>query len=199
MFCTQCGVELSSTANFCRRCGAKVRKGNKPVFRSSINTSQMLLKAKEKIKNFSEPKIENYRDFLVTKLDSISNNVKDPEKLTSLSTTQRDYLAQRLAGIRTRIAKKQETEGNTNFEPTVEEAQEILELNEELLKQLETEKCLICYKSLKLEDQTDELIVCPQCGHGGHKNHIYSWFERNNSCPYCKANITTDQVLTLHF
>ena len=198
MFCTQCGEELSPTANFCRRCGAKVRK-TRSTFVNSINTYQMLLKAKDKVKNYSEPKLDQSREFLVDKIDNLSDTVKNPEKLTSLSSNQKDFLAQRLASIRARIAKKQAEQGTNNFEPTIEEAYEILEVNDELLKQLESEKCLICYKNMKTEENNEEICVCPQCGHGGHKSHIYSWFESNKTCPYCKANVRTDQVLILHF
>ncbi len=199
MFCTQCGVELSPTANFCRKCGAKVRK-NRPTFVNSINTSQMLMKAREKVKDFSQPKIDQSRDFVVDKLDSATETLKDPEKLTSVSKGKKDYLAQRLAGIRAKIAREQAESHSNTFEPTVEEAYEILELNDELLKQLESEKCLICYKNLKLENKDDDTIcVCPQCGHGGHKEHILSWYESNKTCPYCKASVSANEVLILHY
>ena len=198
MFCTQCGVELSPTANFCRKCGARVRK-NRLTFANSINTTQMLQKAKEKVKNYTAPKIDQSRDYVADKLDSLTEDVKDPEKFTKLSSNQKDYLAQRLASIRTKIAKKQAEEGTNSFEPSIEEANEIIELNDELLQQLESEKCLICYKDLKNNNTNDEICVCPQCGHGGHRNHIYSWFESNKTCPYCKATITIEQVLLLHY
>ena len=159
----------------------------------------MLQKARAKIKDYSQPKIDASREYVADKLDSATETLKDPERLTTLSSTQKDYLAQRLAGLRTKIAKKQAEEGKTTFEPTVEEALEIIELNDELLNQLATEKCLICYKDLKNGENVDEICVCPQCGHGGHRNHIYSWFESNKTCPYCKAKITTDQVLLLRY
>lgn len=198
MFCTQCGVELNPTANFCRKCGARVRKNRSP-FVNSINTSQMLLKAKEKVKNFTQPKIDQSRDFVTDKLDSATENLKDPEKLSKLPAGQKDYLAQRLSSIRAKIARNQAEKGTNDFEPTIEEAYEILEINDELLKQLEEEKCLICYKNLKTEEHKEEICVCPQCGHGGHRSHIYSWFESNKTCPYCKASVTTDQVLLLRY
>ena len=197
-FCTQCGVELSSNANFCRRCGSRVRK-SKPTFVNSITTTQMLQKAREKVKKISQPKIEQSQAFVVDKIDSLTDTLKDPEKLTSLSTNQKDYLAQRLASLRTKIAKEQAKTGSKDFEPTLEEAVEIIELNDELLNQLESEKCLICYKDLKNNENRDELVVCPQCGHGGHRSHIYEWFQSNKTCPYCKAQITVDQVLILHY
>ena len=159
----------------------------------------MLSKAREKVKEFSQPKIEQSKDFVVDKIDSFTETVKNPKKLTMLSTNQRDYLAQRLAGIRTKLAKEQEKTGSETIEPTLEEAKEILELNDELLNQLKTEKCLICYKDLESNDHVEELVICPECGHGGHKSHIYSWFQTNKSCPYCKAKISVEQVLILNY
>ena len=198
IYCTQCGVELNPNANFCRRCGARVRK-NRLSFVNTVSTGQMLSKAREKVKNFSKPKIDQSRDYMTEKIDSLSENVQNPEKFSSLSSNQRDYLAQRLASLRNKIATKQQAEGSSIFEPTIEEAYEIIELNDELLKQLESETCLICIKPLKSEENHKELVICPQCGHGGHRDHIYSWFETNKSCPYCKANITIDQVLILNY
>lgn len=161
------------------------------------------MKAREKVKDFSQPKIDQSREFVVDKLDAATTTLKDPEKLTTLSTNQKDFLAQRLASIRTKIAKKQAETGSSAFEPSVEEAYEILELNDELLKQLENEKCLICYKDLKPDEtnhnNTDFICVCPQCGHGGHKSHILPWFDANKSCPYCKASISSNEVLILHY
>ena len=194
LFCTQCGVELSPNANFCRRCGTRVRK-NRPSNYVPINTSLMLSKAREKIKNFSEPKIDQSRDFMVDKIDSLSEAVTSPDKLTRLSSTKKDYLAQRLASIRNKIAKNHQESGSSTFEPSLEEAYEILELNDELMKQLEHETCLICYKHLINTGNHEDIVLCPQCGHGGHRSHIFSWFETNKSCPYCKGHITTDQVL----
>lgn len=155
----------------------------------------MLSKARDKIKDFSEPKIDQSRDFVADKLDNLTETVKNPERLTKLSSNQKDYLAQRLASIRNKIAKKQQESGSQAFEPTVEEAYEILELNDELMKQLEDETCLICYKHLRGDENHEDIVLCPQCGHGGHRSHIFQWFETNKSCPYCKGHITTDQLL----
>lgn len=196
IYCTQCGTALSPTANFCRKCGTKVRK-NRSGFLKPIDTNQMLLKAREKVKDFSQPKIDQSRDFVAEKLDNLTETVKSPEKLTQLSSNQKDYLAQRLASIRNKIAREQQTSGSANFEPTMEEALEIVEINEELMKQLIDEKCLICYKGMLDPDHHEELVLCPQCGHGGHRSHIFSWFQTNKSCPYCKGQITTEQVLIL--
>lgn len=190
LFCTQCGVELSPNANFCRRCGTRVRK-NRNSFMNQISTNQMIIKAREKI--------DQSRDYVADKIDNLAETIKDQNKLSRLSSNQRDYLAQRLANIRTKIAREQQQSGSSEFEPTVEEAKEIVEINDELLAQLKTEKCLICYKDLESTDHVDELVICPQCGHGGHKGHIYSWFQSNKTCPYCKAHISVDQVLILSY
>ena len=195
MFCTQCGSEVSERANFCRRCGKKIRARSKPNYQNNISTSEMLNKAKTKISNFANPKIERSKETVLNTIDNISEKVNNPHKLTQLSSNQRDFLAQRLASLRLKISKNEQS----NFEPSIEEAHEIVELNEELLKQLENDKCLICYKNLKSEDKKEELVICPQCGHGGHKNHIYSWYESQSSCPYCKTTITKDQVLILKY
>ncbi|MFV2015120.1 MAG: hypothetical protein ACC656_06820 [Candidatus Heimdallarchaeota archaeon] len=197
MFCSKCGLRISnSNANFCKRCGNRLGGGREKVsFRSSNNTNDILQRARNKLIDFTSPRIEKTKHFTVKKLDSWKNNIQDQSKYQNLSHDQRTFLAQKLASLRNSISSKEE--GNNNI--SVEDAQEFVDISDELLKQIKEDKCLICYKPLqKTYEKNTQLVVCPHCGHGGHKNHIYSWFEEKELCPYCKTRVNIQEVLLLN-
>jgi rRNA maturation endonuclease Nob1 len=197
MFCSGCGFRITNEkANFCKRCGRRlVKLSKRPAFVSSTQPNDIFLKARNKILNFTEPKIEKTRKLTASKLESLQKTIQGQSMYKKLSEDQRTFLAQKLSALRNAVALKDQI--NEDF--SVEEAQEIVDISDELFDQIKEDKCLICYKPLQ-QDPTDSspIVVCPNCGHGGHKNHIYSWFEKNSSCPYCKANVKIGQVLIVN-
>ena len=193
MFCTKCGLNITNdNANFCKRCGNKIRKSqNNPTF-VTRTPSDFVQRARNRLVEIATPTIEKTKKFTVKKIDGIQENLNNENKYKKLSQDQRQSLAQRLSNLRTKLSDQQAQ----NEEISVEEAQEIVEVSDELLEQIKDDKCLICYKSLKKEGE-DNLVLCPHCGHGGHKNHIYSWFESKENCPYCKKEVKLNEVLIL--
>ena len=194
MFCTKCGLNIiNDTANFCKRCGHKLRnRTSNSSIKTTNSTADFVQKAREKMLNFASPKIEKTKQFTTEKIDSLQNNLQNQSKYKKLSVDQRTFLAQKLSSLRSKIADEEQES------MSITEAQEIVDISEELLEQIKDDKCLICYKGLRSStEEKTQLVLCPHCGHGGHKNHIFSWFESKESCPYCKVDVGINQVLIL--
>ena len=198
LFCTQCGTTLKATANFCKKCGAPVRKKATNLRNRNFNESMTVLfqKAKIKLVSATAPKIETFRTKTVNRIESAVQDLNDPDKPHTLSDTQREKLAQSLNTLRTKIITE-----SLDGEPTNEEAQKIVEITEELMNQVRNDKCPICLKSLNPNaldtNSSSEVSICPNCGHGGHQNHFVPWIKEKQTCPFCKISIKPNQLLEL--
>lgn len=192
MFCSTCGLRIiNESANYCKRCGKKLAKPSSR-FRQN-NPNDIFLQAKEKLLQLTSPKIEKTRKFAVSKLDSLQQSILD-DKYSVISKDRKTFLAQKFSTLRDRIASREDS-----AELSVDEAQDIVTISEDLLEQIKDDKCLICYKSLTDPSTgNNTLVICPQCGHGGHKNHTFVWFKEKKTCPYCKAVIKANEVLILN-
>lgn len=189
MFCRQCGVRIENPdANFCKKCGTKIRKINTSA--ATLQTNDLIQRARDRLRDITQPRIEKTKNFTADKLESIQQNIEDPNKYKKLSSDQRTYLAQRLSNLRTKISSQSSNEISES------DAIEIVQVNEDLLKQIQEDKCLICYKPMH-NKSLPELVVCPSCGHGGHKAHILSWFQEKKNCPYCKKDLEISEILML--
>ena len=197
MFCSKCGLRITNeSANFCKRCGNKLKNitSNTAQFVQN-NQEDIFLRARKKLIEFTSPKIEKTRNYTANKIENLQKNIEDQSNYKQLSKDQRTFLAQRLASLRNKIALKDQT--NTDF--TIEEAQEIVTISDDLLEQIKDDKCLICYKPLYQDGKNKrKLIVCPHCGHGGHYNHIFNWINKHESCPYCKGEVKINEILILN-
>ena len=198
LFCTQCGTTLKPTANFCKKCGAPVRKQAGKSSNRNFNESMtdLFQKAKTKLVKVTAPKIETFRSKTIDRIDSAVDDLNNPDKPHRLSDTQREKLAQSLNGLRTKIIRD-----SIDGEPTDKEAQEIVEITEELMDQVRNDKCPICLKSLNPNDLDSKsslnVSICPNCGHGGHQNHFMPWIKEKQTCPFCKVSIKPNQLLEL--
>ena len=187
MFCPNCGLRIiNESANFCKRCGKNLGKQRY----SSKNPNDIFLQARDKLVQFASPRIKKTRTITANKFDSLQQSIME----SKISSDRKTYLAQKLSTLRDKIALREDS-----AELSIEEAQEIVNISDNLLEQMKDDNCLICYKSLTSSaTENTTLVLCPQCGHGGHKNHIYDWFKQHKSCPYCKSTVNADKVLLLN-
>ncbi|KAK9732600.1 hypothetical protein RND81_04G009100 [Saponaria officinalis] len=52
-----------------------------------------------------------------------------------------------------------------------------------------TGECVIC---LGIFEKNETLRLLPKCGHVYHVNCIDIWLQFHNTCPFCRANLSTD-------
>jgi hypothetical protein len=72
----------------------------------------------------------------------------------------------------------------------------------ELVKSYKLEKCIICLKKIISDTNEDQrnLLFCPFCGSGGHKDHLDEWFTNQKSkCPVCKRYLGINDFVNLTF
>lgn len=199
MFCTKCGIKLRDTAKFCKNCGAPVDRlrtlGDSASGSPSLTgpptygPDQFLSRAKERFLGYTQPKVESTRRSVVEKIDHFVDDLGDPAQFRPLSSTQRESLAQALANLKSKISKDTATQAET---------QQAMEMSEELLAQLKDDRCLVCYKKIApAEGERVSVAVCPNCGHGGHQEHVLPWFTSKETCPSCKTPVKPSDLLYL--
>ena len=131
-------------------------------------------------------------------LDKIIDWLYDPGRSGNRSTSvqYRRKIANSLFKLRDYLTieseEKQSTVINENKKRKYVQAEK--ELAEELLSSLKQDKCVVCYAPLK--NAKGELLVCPVCGQGGHKDHLDSWFATGKTeCPICKSDLELNNYL----
>lgn len=126
-------------------------------------------------------------DKVITRINKSQNSVINAEYRSKLAGTLfklRNYL----------VINNTEDETYTP-EMKVRFIQTEKQYSQELLENLQRDKCVVCYSQLK--NSHGPYLVCPLCGQGGHKDHIEEWFTSKSTCPGCKADLSSSSFLIL--
>ena len=100
MFCVQCGSNIKDSANFCKYCGAKVKKGQSKTDSTSSSSTKSVPEPKEPVFTVEPPRF-------ITKEESMFNQtvMTDENPLNSLSSSE-------------------QTSGITDFDPILQQTEE---------------------------------------------------------------------------
>ena len=100
MFCIQCGSNIKDSANFCKYCGAKVKKGQSKTDSTSNSSVKSVPEPKEPVFTVEPPRF-------ITKEESMFNQtvMTDENPLNSLSSSE-------------------QTSGITDFDPILQQTEE---------------------------------------------------------------------------
>ena len=145
------------------------------------------------------PNIAKSRDMTLKEIDKLISAINNPNQLKfgeyTLPKLYRSKIAYTLSYIRQKIDVLQigSKERELNEYKSAEK-----ELATKLYEDLRKDKCIICYKQLDSVSPT-QLVACPRCGSGGHKEHIKDWFDTGKDfCPVCRARVGKEQFLLLN-
>ena len=127
-------------------------------------------------------------------LDKVIAGVKSYNE-PILSEDNRQKIANVLYKIRNYLVIDNQDDPSYTQEMKVKFVQAEKDLSNELLDNLKKDKCVVCYTSLN--NSTGQFLVCPICGHGGHKEHIKEWFKSKTVCPSCSSDVTSNNFLLL--
>lgn len=53
--------------------------------------------------------------------------------------------------------------------------------------------CSVCQGPLST---ADDILICPDCNHYSHQNHIADWLRIKNECPICRRKLIIQQMIT---
>jgi rRNA maturation endonuclease Nob1 len=197
-YCKHCGAEIgSSELNYCNHCGGSLKRNSGDKISSVANWFQQ---TKEKILENNKPRINRARTSVLGGLDKLIDSIKDPNNLhfggKELSPKYREKLAKTLDALKEKIVTPpitgEEVESLTQEEIKAEEL-----ITEELISQLRNDRCIICYADFQ-DQENISVLICPQCGQGGHFNHLESYIKSNNGqCPVCRQSNIIDRWFNL--
>jgi uncharacterized protein YggL (DUF469 family) len=197
-YCKHCGEEIGSPdLNYCNHCG-KLLKGSSGDKLSSI--SNWFQQTKEKFLENSKPRIKKARTSVLEGLDKLIDSIKDPNNLNfggkELSPKYREKLAKTLAALKEKIDTPPIT-GEEIENLTQEEIKAKELIIGELISQLKNDRCIICYSGFQ-DQENISVLICPQCGQGGHFNHLEMYLKSNNGqCPVCRQSNIIDRWFNL--
>lgn len=87
---------------------------------------------------------------------------------------------------RSRVETEQEPKGAPPCDESV-----LLELVETCLEMSDlsdgNEQCVVCFEA----QQAGDLAVILPCGHAFHKNCVFNWLKRHNTCPVCRMEMNS--------
>ena len=186
-YCKHCGEKLEDpNLKSCPFCNGNLRSNSSDKISS---VSSWLSQTKIKIIESSRPKIEKARSNVLDGLDKLIESIKDPNNLNfggkKISPKYREKLAQSLASLKEKIQSPDKSGSEVEDYSTVDSQAEEL-ISDELLNQLKNDRCIVCYAGFK--NQTNiKVLICPQCGQGGHFDHLKQYIDSNNGlCPVCR-------------
>ena len=192
-YCKHCGTRLENhETNTCENCGEN--KSTNPNNESKKNEklssiSNWIQQTKTKLIQDNKPRFEKARTSVTEGLGKVIESIKDPNNLNfggkELSPKYREKLAKSLAAIKEKI-QPTSLSGEESESLTEEEIQAQEIISDELLNQLKNDRCIVCYGDFK-DQENLSVLICPQCGQGGHSNHLESYIDSNNGqCPVCR-------------
>jgi DnaJ-class molecular chaperone len=127
-------------------------------------------------------------------LDKLISKINNSQN-TRFNKDSRQKLAKTLFKLRNFLVLENQTDSNYSTDLKVKFVNAEKEFSQKLLDNLRDDKCVVCYTNLN--NSKGQLLACPQCGHGGHKDHLEEWFKNKTSCPACKSDLSTSQFLLL--
>lgn len=175
MECTSCGHDNIDKARFCTNCGASLK-----------GLSGRIKGLTQKFVHQTNKTVEEYRH----KADK-----KITELLSRMDANEAYIGSYKIPDSRKPVVRKallrfQEQIGGGS--PHDEMSYEKWISN--LPSMLEGQKCVVCFSNF---DKTDDLLICPHCETGGHKEHIISWVEQSRQCPFCRQSLIISQLVQL--
>ncbi len=188
-YCKHCGEKLQeSNLNSCPSCAGILRSS--PINKVS-SVSSWFNKTKTKFIESSKPKIEKARSSVSEGLDKLIESINDTNNLhfggKEISPKYREKLAQTLSSLKEKIQSPNES-GSTTKDYFVDDSKAEEIIRHELLNQLKNDRCIVCYAGFKNQKNVN-VLLCPQCGQGGHFDHLKQYIDNNNGlCPVCRKN-----------
>ena len=154
----------------------KLEQSNKEFYKKFDEKLEHLEQSNKEFYEKFDAKLEQSKKELDEKFKKID------EKLEQLEQSNKEFY-ERLNNIlnNNSQAKSDLISNSINSNKVLEE----IKINEEFIKNINNEKCLIC-----LEDYiiNDKIIYLP-CLHFFHSSCIQKWIEISKNCPLCKNNI----------
>ena len=127
-------------------------------------------------------------------LDKVISSIKSYNN-PRFSEENRKRIADLLFKVRNYLVIDDRSDPTFTNDMKIKFVQTEKELSEELLTNLKNDKCVVCYTPLT--NSTGQYLVCPICGHGGHKNHVEEWFKTKTTCPSCSSDVSSSNFLLL--
>ena len=179
MKCLSCQNTIAKDSNFCSRCGQHF--GIKSQLKGKYKKLEYA--TRKKSKNVQE----KFRSSVVNSLDPYLKKIQKQSQLEigkmRLSKEKSDKIKLHLLNLKNKIDPS-DFKTELEYEQWKDKVQNSLGVN----------SCIICYSSWELES---EIIVCPGCYHGGHREHLENWVQAEKKCPLCLKEVLKKSLVVV--
>ncbi|MHA2502851.1 MAG: hypothetical protein ACXAE3_08280 [Candidatus Kariarchaeaceae archaeon] len=175
--CAQCNAELVPNASFCNECGA------------AISWKTRALSWGTRLKHKTVQKLDEFKVKMDHQVSDYIRRLDSGERVTIRGYNIPEW---RRGTIRDAMQSFQDRylEGDATQEGDYQQWMD------DLPQRLEEHNCIVCF--IKWNDaDLGNIVVCPHCQTGGHRNHIADWIKSKRYCPLCREDVTFREYILL--
>lgn len=176
-YCNHCGSELIENARFCSHCGTQTSFRNK------------LTGIRKRLQHKAQNTIDNLKQTLDEQLSQYLHQLNNDQEVKIGGVTIPE---KRREGVRNAIQGFQ----NKYLEGEPVQSAEYENWINDLPKRLDEHNCVVCFAKWDAENK-DDIVVCPRCQSGGHRDHLKNWIKSQHYCPLCRSEVSFSEYIKI--